>query len=243
MRELVAYDTIGYPTDEKFLAFMKGIVEVGASAIEVGLPPAYAKYDGPVIRRSYRAVNTRKLEMGSVLKELRHYVDVPIVVLSYVEEHLANVKKFLEEIYSYEVDGVLFPDLLIDFPNKVEEIATITKEVGLKNVIFVTPTVPDSFIVTTSKLTDLFLYYGMRPTTGVDIPIGIERLVRRIRELVDKKIIVGFGLSDENDIRLALSAGADGIAIGTTFIQALETGGVEEALAKGRKLMGLLNEY
>lgn len=231
MTELVVYDTLGFPTEEDFLRFMVGAERKGSWVLEVGIPPKFAKYDGPVIRRSYRAVSKTLRDPWRLLENLRGQVKVPIVALTYLEDWLGNFNELLSTLRKIGIDGVLFPDLTVDFPYDVEKITEKVRTAGIKNVIFVTPTVPDTFIQRVSKLTDLFLYYGVRPTTGVPIPISLEVLLQRIRNLVDTKLVVGFGLSNEEDIRKAVAAGVDGIAIGTMLIEEIEKKGVEGALA------------
>jgi len=179
MRSLVVYDTLCYPTPEKFLEFMMGSVKQGANALEVGIPPRYAKYDGPVIRRSYRAVSKFSSNAWEVLGELGREVDVDLIALTYLEDWLGNFNELVSKLKGSGVKGLLFPDLVIDFPFDVEKIAEKVRNAGLRNVIFVTPTVPDSFIKRVSKLADLFLYYGIRPTTGVPIPVSVDALLGR----------------------------------------------------------------
>jgi len=94
-----------------------------------------------------------------------------------------------------------------------------------------------------SLISDLFLYYGVRPTTGVIIPVSVDSLIIRVRNLVQNKLVVGFGLNDFNDMRKALSAGADGVAIGTAFIEEIERNGINSALELVKKIRGILDEY
>ncbi|BFH74289.1 tryptophan synthase subunit alpha [Sulfurisphaera javensis] len=240
---LVTYMTLGYPNLEYFYTFVEKSVELGTDILEIGLPPKYAKYDGPVIRKSYKAVTSWLKDYFTPLREVRKRVSIPIVILTYLEDYLSNLDSFLTTLHEIGIDGVLFPDLLIDFIDDYENYVNKIKEKGVKAVLFTGPSLPDNLIITASKMSDLFLYYGVRPTTGVLIPVSVDSLIVRIRNLVQNKLVVGFGLNDFNDMRKALSAGADGVAIGTAFIEEIEKNGVNSALQLVKTIRGILDEY
>ncbi|QXJ29710.1 Tryptophan synthase alpha chain [Saccharolobus shibatae B12] len=238
---LVVYMTLGYPNVQSFKDFIIGAVENGADILELGIPPKYAKYDGPVIRKSYDKV--KGLDIWPLIADIRKDVSVPIIALTYLEDWIDQLDNFLNIMRDVKLDGVLFPDLLIDYIDDLDKFDGIIKNKGLKNVIFTSPSVPDLLIHKVSKISDLFLYYGVRPTTGVPIPVSVKQLINRVRNLVENKLIVGFGLSSESDLRDALSAGADGIAIGTAFIEEIEKNGVESAINLVKKFRVILDEY
>lgn len=239
---LVSYMTLGYPDEENFIKFINGAEMLGSDIMEIGIPPRYAKYDGPVIRKSYSVVMKKLKDYRPLLKRARKELSIPIVILTYLEEFENRLDEFLEELKTYEIDGILFPDLLIDYIDDYERYYKTIKDHGLKTVIFVTPTVPDALISKVSPISDIFLYYGVRPTTGVPIPISPSALVRRVRGLVNNKLVVGFGLSDE-DIREVIVSGADGVAIGTAYIERIEKEGVSSALDLVNGLRGILDEF
>ena len=139
--------------------------------------------------------------------------------------------------------GSYFQNLLKDYVDDFEKYDKIIKSKGIKDVIFTSPSVPDNLIQKASKITDIFLYYGIRPTTGIPIPVSTRQLISRVRNLVQSKLIVGFGLSNELDLREALSSRADGVAIGTIFIEEIDKNGIKSALEVVKKIRGILDEY
>ncbi|BCS94207.1 MAG: tryptophan synthase alpha chain [Metallosphaera javensis (ex Sakai et al. 2022)] len=241
MKMLVSYATLGYPNREDYLRLVKGLVEAGSDILEIGLLPKYAKYDGPVIRRSYKQVSTWLTDFWSLLEETRRAVDVPLVILTYLEDWVSSLSQVLAKMKEVGIDGVLFPDLLIDFVDEYEKYVNEIKSHGLSAVIFTSPSVPDPLIHKVSRLSDMFLYYGVRPTTGVPLPVSVDSLITRVRTLVNNKLVVGFGLSDIEDMKKALKAGADGVAIGTVYIEEIERNGVESAISLARKFRGILD--
>lgn len=240
MKSLVVYITAGFPNSEVFEKFISLIENAGANFIEIGIPPRYAKYDGPAIRRSYDYVKNLGVDVWSSLRTARRLTSIPIIALTYLEDYVDRFEYLVERLQDVEVDSVLFPDLLIDYVDSYEEVLDAVKSMGMEITLFVTPTVPDRFIERVSPLSKYFLYYGIRPTTGIQIPIKPLVLVKRVRNLVRNSLIVGFGLS-ESDIVEVVEAGADGVAIGTAVVEALTSGGIDAAIGVVRGVRGLLD--
>ncbi|AHC51678.1 tryptophan synthase subunit alpha [Sulfolobus acidocaldarius SUSAZ] len=240
---MVAYMTLGYPNVNDFYEFVDNVEDFGVDILEIGIPPKYAKYDGPVIRKTYKIVSNNIRNYYEILHEVKERIKIPVVILTYLEEYVDKLGDFLLKLKESRVDGVLLPDLLIDYVDEYEKYVNLIKNEGIKTVLFTAPLMPDDLIIKASKLTDLFLYYGVRPTTGVVIPISIDSLINRIRTMVQSKLIVGFGLNSIEDIKKAMSVGADGIAVGTSLIEEVDKNGVNGALELIRKLRGVLDEY
>ena len=217
---LVAYLTLSYPDHETFLRaleFLKGKAEL----VEVGIPPKFAKYDGPTIRRSYDAV----LEKGVSLENFEEYLKdackvVPperLIAMTYYDDVKEKYEEFLNKVCA---GGVLFADAVIDFTDELEEITKKAREKGKSVVYFVSPTTPDHIIKRVAELSDPVLYLGVRPATGIPLPVGIPNLLRRVKSLTDKYVVVGFGLKKE-EVPEAVKSGADGIVVGSAFVKAL----------------------
>jgi len=240
MKYLVVYLTASFPNDRIFMDIVSKLKDKGVNYLEIGIPPRYAKYDGPAIRRSYKYVKSLGIDVWRVLKDTVKIVDIPIILLTYLEEYVDSYRQFLENIYSIGIDSILFPDLLIDFVDRYIEYIDIAKSIGMKIVLFVTPSMPDKFIENISPLSNHFLYYGIRPTTGIPIPITSSALVKRIRGFVRNRLVVGFGLSIDEIIDV-VRAGADGIAIGSAIIEKLESNDIDGALKLIEGIRGVLN--
>ncbi|MGC8557550.1 MAG: tryptophan synthase subunit alpha [Nitrososphaeria archaeon] len=231
MPELVIYNTVGFPDPDSFTEFIRGAARY-ADVIELGIPPKFAKYDGPTIRKSYSVASRNGSDYFEMIRNVSSYCR--IVALSYLDD--LDLEPFLNKIRSTGAKAVLFPDLLIDHMNELDHVTAAVKEKSLNNVIFVSPSVPDSIMRSASLAADEFVYLGVRPTTGVPTPININNVVKRTRRIIQGKLIAGFGLKDNLEIAQAISGGADGVAIGTSIMKVLEEKGVEEALEVTRRL-------
>ncbi|MGC8566723.1 MAG: tryptophan synthase subunit alpha [Caldisphaera sp.] len=238
---LVCYMTLGYPNKEYFLEFIKNAEKCGCDMLEVGIPTKNAKYDGPIIRRSYEKVINEMIDVYNIMKGILDKITLKVIALAYLEDYMDDFEKFLSQLKDIGINRVLFPDLTIDYIDDFEKYNDIIKKHSLKNVIFTTPSVPDKLIEKLAEISDEFLYYGIRPTTGIEIPISPDKLVKRVRSIVNNKLVVGFGLSF-NDIRNVINSGADGVAIGSAFIERIEKEGINSAFELIKEIRGILDE-
>lgn len=238
MKLLVAYLTVGYPTPKAFLELVKHIESAGVDVVELGIPPRFAKYDGPLIRKSYEHVKSLGIDYWALLKEARRAVEVPIVVLTYLEEFENIFASLVDKLNSIGVDSLLLPDLLIDYASSYENYLEMARDVGV--TLFTSPSMPDKLIERVAPLSKLFLYYGIRPATGIPIPVDPVVLVKRVRALVKNRLVVGFGLS-LNEVVDVLKACADGIAVGSVLIQLIESSGVEAVVKLLKELRGVID--
>lgn len=223
------------------MRFVHGADKLGTDAFELGYPPSFAKYDGPAIRRSYAKVKGVYKDFPALIRQAREVTSKKVIVLSYLEGLQNHLDAFLDTIKSAGADGVLFPDLLVDFPYERNLYIKKIRDKNLEPVIFVSPFMPDKLIAEVSESSRPFLYLGVRPTTGVPTPVSTGALVARIKSLSTNKIVVGFGLRVDEDVKEAICAGADGIAVGTAYVEAAERQGVEAALNIVERMRSILD--
>jgi tryptophan synthase alpha chain len=238
MKLLVAYLTVGYPTPKAFLELVKQSESIGVDIVELGIPPRFAKYDGPLVRKSYEHVKSLGIDYWTLLREARRAVEIPVVVLTYLEEFENTFANLIDKLKSIGVDSLLLPDLLIDYVSSYENYLEMARDVGI--TLFTSPSMPNKLIERVSPRSKLFLYYGIRPATGLPIPVDPVVLVKRVRALVRNRLVVGFGLS-QNEIVDVLRAGADGVAVGSALVQLIESGGVEAVVKFLKELRGVID--
>lgn len=226
---LVVYITLGYPSRDEFLKLINVVNDLGVDFIEIGMPPRFAKYDGPLIRKSYDHVKKILPEQQHLLliKKAKEDLSIPMIALAYVDEYVGRLREFIESLYQVGVDSILFPDLLVDYVDMYEEVKEMARSIGMGLTLFSAPLMPDRLIEKVAPISRFFLYFGVRPATGIPIPVDPVKLVKRVRGIVKNKLVAGFGLS-VNDIPDIIKAGADGIAIGSALIEAIDRGGVKE---------------
>lgn len=208
----------------------------GADVIEVGLPFSEPIADGPTIQEAtVRALEagmtpTRYLELIDDLG-----VDVPIVAMTYYNPIFrygdeAGAKAFIEDAAAAGVDGLIVPDLPVEESDPVRA-ACESVEMGL--VFIAAPTTTDERLGRILKRGSGYLYVQARlGTTGASTSISdhTAQTLERIRSFEDREGIdplpkaVGFGISSGNQAATIVEAGADGIIVGSAFVDIIAEG-------------------
>ena len=232
-KALVVFLTVGDP-----LTWNGKVMEVlassGVDAFELGIPTRLAKYDGPTIRASYK----RALRSGvdercavSLIKEVKGLKNT--ILFTYYEVALAyGLEDLLSNVAEAGIECVLFPDLLIDYPESLEDYIKVCKKYNLEYAFFITSCFPHHLMVKLAKLDPSFIYLGLMASTGILLPIAISRNIKIIRNLVGQTpLLVGFALNNPQQVSLCADAGADGVVVGSAILKLLE-GGLEAAKLK-----------
>ncbi len=225
-RKLVAYVTAGDPL---VFSIVDVLISSGIDLFELGIPSEHPKYDGPAIRKSYR----RALERGVTLEKAFEIIEgFPSSKVLFTYFDLA-MKVGLEEFASLasqcSVESVLFPDMLIDYPESLDAYIRICGRYGLKPSFFVTSSFPHRLISKLARLEPAFIYLGLMASTGILLPITLDRTIRIVRKLVgDVPLFVGFAISKPEQVANCVNAGADGIVVGSAILRLLEGAAVDE---------------
>lgn len=224
-KALIAYVVAGYPSESGTLAAVRGLVKGGADIIELGLPFSDPLADGPVIQNaSYQALQ-RGINLSKFLllvKKIRKETDLPLVLMTYTNLlYKMGFSKFISLAKKAGIDGFILPDM------PIEESSDYLKAVRKtnSNVIFlVSPNTSKDRIKKIIKASSGFLYlvsvYG---TTGKqqDLQQYSINAIKSVKKIANGKIPVGvgFGISNPDQIRKMIKAGADAIIIGSAFLR------------------------
>jgi len=88
-----------------------------------------------------------------------------------------------------------------------------------------------------SEYNPLFIYLGLYAATGIKLPIYVEQNVTTIRGIIgDTFLVVGFAVNNPDMVKSLIKAGADGVVVGTAFIQRMSN--LESALSLLKWLRG-----
>ncbi|MGC8543248.1 MAG: tryptophan synthase subunit alpha [Vulcanisaeta sp.] len=214
---LGAYITATYPSKNDFLNAVKCLSEV-SDFLEVGIPTLNPKYDGPVIRKTHFASELKGLEAVAVTK----YGSTPTVLMGYVEDYVNKLDAVAETAVNVNASSVLFPDLLFEHLDRLEEYVMVMRDHGLRPSFFVSSNTPHRLVSSLVRYEPLFIYLGLYAATGIKLPLYIERNIREVRKLVDDvTLVAGFAINTPEMVRLVISAGADAVVVGTALVDKL----------------------
>jgi tryptophan synthase alpha chain len=195
----------------------------GADVIELGLPFSDPLADGPTIQ----AAMVRSLSSGfrvsrifDVIAEARSRgVTTPIVVMTYYNLLIRmGLEEFCGRLKRAGADGILPVDLPIEESGELEKVA---EGHGLDVIRLVSPTTNEDRIKEIVGPANGFVYaVSVSGVTGQrdSLPRSATVLLKRIRTATELPIVVGFGISNQEQVRQAVEAGASGIVEGSALI-------------------------
>ena len=123
-RALMPFITAGDPDLPTTAALITELVARGAQMVEVGIPYSDPIADGPVIAASYTRALKRGIRLAHILQTLRTLraetvhsavAAAPLVTMvSYAIVHRQGADRYLREIATAGVDGLIVPDLPVE---------------------------------------------------------------------------------------------------------------------------------
>ena len=146
-----------------------------------------------------------------------------------------GIDKFAEEIKNSGANGVIIPDVPIDefdnfFDKSFEEI---------DKILLITPTTSEERVKEIDKKSSGFVYcVSVSGTTGLHNKNKSIEFIKKNQKLVTKnKMLVGFGISNEEDAK-RYSPFCDGVIVGSAVIKSLmnENGSHNQTIELVRKL-------
>jgi tryptophan synthase alpha chain len=221
----VPFIVAGDPDLETSAELLRALSDVGATAIEVGVPFSDPAADGPVIQRAGQRALSRGVTLHDILEMLAKHggtISAPLVLFSYYNPLLQfGLRKFADAAQRCGVAGVLVTDLPAE---AAEPLRSLLHERDIDLIFLVAPTTSDVRLQHIAKLASGFIYAIAR--TGVtgthrELQDESETLVHRIRATTDLPVAVGFGITDRARAR-AVGRYADAAVVGSRLVAEIE---------------------
>lgn len=205
--------------------------KVGASILEIGIPFSDPVADGPTIQKAGK----RALQSGTTLsgifealKEVRTDVNIPLVLMTYLNPILAFGKeRFVQQCIEAGVDGIIIPDLPYE---EQTIISPLLQEANIALIPLVTITSSIERIQKITSESKGFVYaVTVAGVTGVRHDFGQElhMYLQKVKEHVHLPVVAGFGISMTKQIEEFFHV-CDGVVVGSKVIELLQEGKKEE---------------
>jgi len=230
-RALICYVVAGYPDTAISKQAIDALVKGGADMIEIGIPFSDPIADGPTIQSASNiALNNgmTPVKALNLVREVRKkYPNLPMLAMTYSNILVrVGMERFMYDSMQCGLDGFILPD----FP--VEEAGTYTSiasKLKLATVFLVSPNTPDARLRKIIANTTGFLYlvsvYGI---TGARDSFQKYTLntVRQVKQVAGTKVplAVGFGISRPAHAKVMITAGAEGIIVGSAITNRISSG-------------------
>ena len=231
---LIPFITAGDPDLETTAEALRILDRNGADAIELGIPYSDPLADGPVIQAAATRALNKGVNLDRVLKLVESVspeLQAPIILFTYYNPILnLGIRQFMKQISLAGVRGLVVPDLPVDESAELLETAACF---GIEVILLVAPTSSPSRIKRIAQKSQGFIYLvSVTGVTGVRSQVEgrVEDLLKQMRQMTDKPIGVGFGISGSEQARQVKDWGADGVIAGSAFVKRLAHGTPAEGL-------------
>ena len=239
---LVPFVPAGYPDLPTTAATLLALERGGASVIEVGIPFSDPIADGPVIQEAFTVALANKLKLEQVFETVqgvRANLSVPLVAMvSYSIVFRYGVPRFVAAAKQSGFDGLILPDLP---PPEAQRVCDTVRAGGLETTLLVAPTTTPERRREIGQLSSGFIYYlSVSGITGERdrLPVDLAQNVRQLRDLSDRPVCVGFGISQPAHVA-QLQGIADGAIVGSGYVKRMKP-----RLSEGSQaLAGVAEDY
>nr|WDA99096.1 tryptophan synthase alpha subunit [Gronococcus sybilensis] len=222
---LIPFLVAGSPTLTTTAKAIEQLDYIGVDIIEIGLPYSDPLADGPVIQKASLQAISQGVTIRSIfnmLENLTSFIKTPIVLFCYYNLIINyGLKNFIEKVQDIGIKGLLIPDLPMEESDLIYKYAAKT---NIELILLVTPTSSYSRIYEIVQKSQGFIYLvSSTGVTGIRSQLGTEtyNLLKKIKNITDKPIAIGFGISRKSHAYQIKSWGADGIIIGSACVDIL----------------------
>lgn len=223
----VPFVTIGDPNREQSLAIINTLVEAGADALELGIPFSDPVADGIVIQdASIRSINagTTPQVCFEIIKEIRaQHPDTPIGLLLYVNLVFCNgIENFYQRSKEAGVDSILIADVPL---HESAPYRAAAEKFGLQQIFIAPPNGDKETLQKVAEHGQGYTYLLSRAgVTGSDAKAGmpVEHMLETLNEHNAPPSLLGFGISQPEQVANAIKSGAAGAISGSAVVKVIE---------------------
>ncbi len=224
----VPFVTIGDPSPELSLQIMQTLIDAGADALELGFPFSDPLADGPTIQ----GANNRALEAGTtpdicfdLISQIREKnPDLPIGLLMYANLVFSRgIENFYQRCQQAGVDSVLVADVPT---SESADFVAAAEKYGIKPIFIAPPTATDETLKAVGSLSKGYTYLLSRAgVTGAETKANmpVHELLDRLNQFDAPPALLGFGISEPEQVKQAIAAGAAGAISGSAVVKIIET--------------------
>jgi tryptophan synthase alpha chain len=219
----IGFTVAGDPDPETSVRIGKALIDAGTDILELGMPFSDPVADGPTIQKA----DERSLTAGTtpdtvfaIVRELRAYSSVPIVLLMYFNSvYRRGIARFYREAHDAGVDGVLIADMPVE---ESEEAVAAAEEYGIDPIFLVARTTSDDRLDAIVRQARGYVYLvSVLGVTGARevLPPEAFELLQRVRSHTALPLALGFGISTPAQVKACADAGADGVIVGSAIVE------------------------
>ena len=219
----IGFTVAGDPDPATSVRIGKTLIHAGTDILELGMPFSDPVADGPTIQKADEralAAGTTPDTVFAIIRELRAYSEVPIVLLTYFNTvYRRGITRFYREAHDAGVDGILIADMPVEESGDAVRAA---RENEIDPVFLVALTTSNDRLDTILRQARGYVYLvSVLGVTGTRESMSTEtfELLHRVHLHTPLPLAVGFGISTPAQVRACAAAGADGVIVGSAIVE------------------------
>jgi tryptophan synthase alpha chain len=223
---LIPYIMAGDPDLATTKTLILEMEKAGCDIIELGAPFSDPLADGPTIQKAAIRSLKNHTSIGDVLglvAEVRKTSRIPLILMTYYNLIFKyGEERFAKDAAEAGLDGMILPDLP---PEEAGTLMPPAKKAGLDTIFLLAPTSTDERIKLVCKVSQGFVYYvSLAGVTGArtSVASSVEDSLNKIKQVTDKAVAVGFGISTPAQAAQVAHWGADGVIVGSALVKVIE---------------------
>ena len=227
-KAFISFSVGGYPDEESSLEIAKAIANSGSHIHEISFPHAEAQADGPIIQLANiesikNGINLKKII--NIAKEVRNKnSEIGLCMMGYLNNlFIYGIEKFVKEI-SGTIDAVICVDLPTDVVEEKQLNDALKKE-NIALIKLITPTTSEKRIKEIVKDAEGFIYsVNVEGQTGVK-SANLDKAntqIEKIKKFTKIPVVSGFGIKNEEDVKVFSKSKADGIVLGSAIVKKIQ---------------------
>ena len=213
----------GDPDPETTALLIRTLTETGAAAIEVGIPYGDPLADGPTIAAAGARALAKGVDVQRTLELVREVsADAPpIVLFTYFNPlYQYGMERFAHDAARAGAAGAIVPDVALEESGPLRE--ALARE-HLDMPLLVAPSTPRERAARIAAQSTGFVYVvsrlGVTGAAGAPDFSPLREQLVMLREVTDKPLAVGFGISSAAHVE-QIGTLADGYITGSALIDA-----------------------
>jgi len=220
---LIPFITAGYPSLKHTVDIIKILDQENVDVIELGIPYTDALADGPVIQETSKLALLQNVSIDDVLlslKQVMSTIRAPIVIFTYFNPILSKgINNFIYDLYNSGVKGLIIPDLPFE---EMDYIIVLCKKYCIELIFFIAPTSSEKrCLEIIDKAPGCIYLVSNTGVTGVrnEVNYNIKSIIKDLKKTTSKPIMLGFGISNAEQVQIVSQWEINGIVIGSALMQ------------------------
>jgi tryptophan synthase alpha chain len=232
---LIPYVMAGDPDLATTKTLILELEKAGCDIIELGAPFSDPLADGPTIQKAAirsLANHTTVADVLGLVADVRKTSQVPLILMTYYNLIFHyDEERFVQDAVAAGLDGIILPDLP---PEEAGGLHDRARKAGLDMIFLLAPTSTDERIKLVCRLSQGFVYYvsltGVTGARAGGVNASVEESLKKIKQVTDKPVGVGFGISTPDQAAQVAHWGADGVIVGSALVKVVEENAQDQEL-------------